>query len=320
MTTIKVVTKEYELLNGTRRILVQRVGDGSIIKRFEKTPSPRKPTDVVCPHFLELKWALGCPFDCAWCYLRGTLRFTPTKTRPRIKEYSRIEQHVRAFIDKADGYQELLNSGELADSLMWEKNGNPFSKFILSLFDGQDRHRVLFLTKCDYVDNLLGADYRAQAVVSFSLNADAVARRFERRAPEVAKRIEAATKLSLAGYEVRVRIDPMVPVAGWDSHYISLIDQLFSSFVPARITLGSLRGLQSTINEAIDKSWVAYLSESSNWGRKVSFNVRRKMYERLLRHLQETYRYTNVALCKETLAMWDQLGMDYRSIKCNCVP
>jgi spore photoproduct lyase len=320
MTTIKVVTKEYELLDGTTRTLVQRVGDGSIIKRFEKTPLPRKPTDVVCPHFLELKWALGCPFDCAWCYLKGTLRFTPTKTRPHIKEYSKIEQHVRAFIDKANGCQELLNTGELADSLMWEKNGHPFSRFIISLFSGQESHRVLFLTKSDYVDNFLAADYRAQAVVSFSLNADAVARRFEKRAPEVTKRIQAATKLSHAGYEVRIRIDPMVPIAGWEWHYISLIDRLFSSFVPARITLGSLRGLQSTINEAVDKSWVAYLSESSNWGRKISFKVRHKMYERLLRHIRETYRYTNVALCKETLAMWHQLGMDYRSIRCNCIP
>jgi len=320
MTAVKVVTKEYQLLDGTRRILVQRVGDGSIIKRFDKTPLPRKPTDVVCPHFLELKWALGCPCDCAWCYLKGTLRFTPTRTVPHVKEYSKIEQHVRAFIASADGYQELLNSGELADSLMWERNGHPFSRFIMSLFNHQQGHRVLFVTKSDYVDNFLRADYSARAVVSFSLNADAVAKRFEKRAPEVAKRIEAATKLSRAGYEVRVRIDPMVPVAGWERQYVTLVDQLFSSFVPTRITLGSLRGLQSTINEASDKSWVYYLSESSNWGKKVRFEVRHKMYERLLRHLRETYGYTNVALCKETLAMWHQLGMDYRSIRCNCIP
>jgi spore photoproduct lyase len=315
----RVVTKEYELLNGAKTTLVQRVGDGSIIRRFEKTPLPLKPTDVVCPHFLELKWALGCPFDCAWCYLRGTLRFAPTKTRPHVKDYGTIEQHVRAFLDRAYGYPELLNTGELADSLMWERNGNPFSRFILSLFSSQDEHRVLFLSKCDYVDHFLETDYRPQAVVSFSLNADAVARRFERHAPEVAKRIDAAAKLSRSGYEVRIRIDPMVPVAGWDLHYISLVDQLFSSFVPARITLGSLRGLQSTINEAIDKSWVRYLSETSNWGKKVSFATRCNMYDRLLRHLWDRYGYSNVALCKETLDMWEQLSMDYKSIRCNCV-
>lgn len=319
MATPKVVTKDYVLLDGTKRTLVQRVGDGSIIKRFEKTPLPLKPTDVVCPHFLELKWALGCPFDCAWCYLNGTLRFIPTKTRPRVKDYGKIEQHVRAFLDTADGCQELLNTGELADSLMWERNGKPFSRFIMSLFSTQDRHRVLFLSKCDHVEHFLEADYRSHSVVSFSLNADAVARRFEKRAPAVANRIEAAAKLSLAGYEVRIRVDPLVPVGGWDWHYVSLLDQVFSSFVPARITLGSLRGLQSTINEAPDKSWIRFVSESSNWGKKVPFATRRNMYRRLLRHLEDKYGYTDVALCKETVDMWKQLDKDYRNIRCNCI-
>ncbi len=28
---------------------------------------------------------------------------------------------------------------------------------------------------------------------------------------------------------------------------------------------------------------------------------------------------TEAALCKEALAMWAKLGMDYKKIKCNCV-
>jgi hypothetical protein len=34
---------------------------------------------------------------------------------------------------------------------------------------------------------------------------------------------------------------------------------------------------------------------------------------------KETYDYREVGLCKETLAMWAKLGMDYRKIKCTCV-
>ena len=29
--------------------------------------------------------------------------------------------------------------------------------------------------------------------------------------------------------------------------------------------------------------------------------------------------HSDIALCKETMAMWGRLGMDYRKIKCNCV-
>ena len=81
----KDITVKYEkrkMLNGQAKESPVRVGDGSIIKMFDKTHFPEKPLDVVCPHFLELKWANGCNFNCAWCYLQGTLRFRPMKKKP----------------------------------------------------------------------------------------------------------------------------------------------------------------------------------------------------------------------------------------------
>jgi spore photoproduct lyase len=271
------------------------------------------------PPFSGIKWATGCPFDCAWCYLKGTLRFGPQKSKPYIKDYVKIEQHAQSFLESANGHKEVLNTGELADSLMWERNGKPFSKFILSLFNGQQRHKVLFLSKSKNIEHLLEGDYRNNAIISFSMNADSVARRFENGAPTVAERIEAASKLSKTGYEVRIRIDPMVPVPDWEDGYKELVDNIFAKFVPSRITLGSLRGLQSTINNASDREWVEYLSEKSNWGRRVDYATRYSIYHELIEYLKAKYDYSNIALCKETLEIWDNLGMDYRNIKCNCV-
>jgi len=314
----RVALTEYQLLDDSKVLLVQQVGDGSIIKRFDKTPPPIKPTSVVCPHFLELKWAYGCPFDCAWCYLKGTFRFLPTGTRPVIKDYNKIELHTRRFLGEATP-PEVLNTGEIADSLMWEGPSKPFSKFIIPMFEEQGRHKVLFVTKSHNIRNLLEIDSHHQVIISFSLNADEVARRWEKGAPSVDRRIEAGGKLSQAGYEVRVRIDPMVPVPDWKTHYTNVIDQIFTNFVPARITLGSLRGLQSTINGSTDRSWVEYLDENSNWGKKVKFDTRYEIYATIINRLKQNHSYNQVALCKESLAMWAKLGMDYRKIKCNCV-
>jgi len=314
----KVALREYSLLDGSKALLVRQVGDGSIVKRFDKTPPPIKPANVVCPHFLELKWAYGCPFDCAWCYLKGTFRFLPTGTKPVIKDYKKIELHTRRFLNELTT-PEILNTGEIADSLMWEGSSQPFSKFIIPIFEEQDKHKVLFVTKSDNIKNLLEINPHNQVIISFSLNADEVARRWERGAPSVDRRIEAGRKLSQAGYEVRIRIDPIVPVPDWKTHYTNLIDQIFTSFAPARITLGSLRGLQSTINGTTDKTWQVYLKENSNWGKKVEFNTRREIYATIVKQLRERYEYEEVALCKETVAMWAKLGMDYKKIKCNCV-
>ena len=313
---INLYYKEYELLNGTRKLMIWKVNDGSIITRFDKTPPPVGKNDVVCPHFIELKWAYGCPFDCAWCYLKGTFRFRPEGTSPTVKPYSKIKQHVTRFLEEIEE-PEVLNTGEIADSLMYENVEFPFSKFIIPLFEQQRLHKVLFLTKSSNVRNLLELEAHNQAIISFSLNALPVSERWE-RAPHVLRRIEAAKKLFDAGYEVRIRIDPIVPIQNWGKHYLELLNIIFNNFTPGRITLGSLRGLQSTINGCTDKTWVSYLKETSNWGKKVEFETRRLTYLTIIRELQTTYKFNKVALCKETVQMWDALGLDYREIMCNC--
>jgi spore photoproduct lyase len=312
-----VYYREFGLLNGEKSKLVCQVNDGSIIKRFDKTPQPERLTDVVCPHFLELKWAYGCPYDCAWCYLKGTFRFQPKGKSPVVKSYEKIELHTRKFLEEVTT-PEILNTGEIADSLMHENSELPFSKFIIPIFETQKLHKVLFLTKSSNVDNLLQIQSHDQAIISFSLNAIPVAERWE-KAPPVVKRIETAKKVFDAGYEVRIRIDPMVPVENWQEHYLHLIELLFNALTPERITLGSLRGLQSTINGCTDKSWTHYLTESSNWGKKIDYQTRYGMYSAIISELKSKYNYTKVALCKETVKMWDALQINYKKIRCNCV-
>ena len=313
----KVYHKEYQQLDGKVKTLVEKVNDGSIIQRFDKTPLPQKTTDVVCPHFLELKWAYGCPFDCSWCYLRGTFRFRPDVfKKPVVKDYERIELHTKIFLEEAKT-PEILNTGEIADSLMSESGKLPFSKFIISIFSSQKLHKVLFLSKSSNVQNLLRIKPHDQAIMSFSLNAIPVAERWE-KAPPVLKRIEAARRVYEAGYEVRVRIDPMVPVEGWQEHYLRLLEVIFDNLVPQRITLGSLRGLQSTINGCTDKTWTRYLKESSGWGKKIDFKTRHRMYSAMIQRLETAYHFGEVALCKETVEMWNSLQMDYKAIRCNC--
>lgn len=312
---------EYVMADGSRKALVKRIGNGSIIKRFDLTPTPRKATDIMCPHFLELKWAYGCPFDCAWCYLQGTMRFYPVGKKPTYRPRDIIEAHVRRFFRaQYPNENEVLNTGEVADSLMSEYMRTPFSKFIIPLFETQNKHKVLFLTKSTYINNLVKINSHRQSIISFSLNAEPVSNRWE-KAPPVKERIRAAKKVFDVGYETRIRIDPIVPYPenGWQKHYKSLIDKVFSEFYPERITLGSLRGLQTTINAAKDKSWTEYLGESSKWGKRIPFELRRESFATIIDYLDRQYGFENVAICKEPVVMWESLDLNWKQCKCNCV-
>jgi spore photoproduct lyase len=308
----------YRRLDGIKDIGVIEVGDGSIIKLFDKTPFPRNSTDVVCPHFLEFKWANGCNFNCSWCYLNGTLRFRPMGKKPYLKDKQKIIEHLITFLRDVDSPY-LLNSGELSDSLVFEGNDFSLSKNIIPLFKKQNRHKLLILTKSANVSGLLEANAQNHVIASFSLNPVSVAKRWEKRAPSPLIRIDAAKKLFDAGYRVRIRIDPIVPIHNWEKEYGELINSIFREFTPERITIGSLRGLQSTINNSSDTSWTKYLDETSNWGKKINLKTRVKMYSFMLNTLKDKYSYGSVALCKETIEVWRALSMDYREIKCNCL-
>ena len=313
--------KEYLMLDGSTQTLIQRVGSGKIIRRFDKTPYPRRSTDVVCPHFMELAWSWGCPFNCAWCYLKGTYRFFAKNDLGRVpmhfKDRREIAKALTSFL-RLDIPPEILNAGELSDGLMGETQDPPFSKWVMGYMKGS-RHKVLFLTKGTNVKNFLENEWQKNAILSWSLNAEKVAKTWEHLTPAPIDRIIAAEKVSMAGYEVRIRIDPMVSVEGWREEYRDLIDEVFNRFKPERITLGCLRGLASTIRSVKDRSWLKYLDESSSWGKKPSFEKRLAMYGFVMSYLDKEYGFHKIGICKDTIAMWRALNLNFRNIVCNCL-
>ena len=291
-----------------------------VLRRFDRTPVPLKATDVVCPHFMLLAWANGCMYNCSWCYLKGTFRFYGQKPNGRvpiiIKDRARIEKEVRTFLKK-DLLPELINTGELSDSLLDETRAIPFSKWILRLFKGTG-HKVLFLTKSTNIHNFLINNWQDSAILAWSVNAVPVAERWEKLAPTVAERLNAARQVSEAGYEVRLRIDPMVPVENWKTCYSELVDLICRTLKPGRVTLGCLRGLNSTIAFCKDKSWIKYLTEESNWGKKPPLQQRLDMFKLVITVLKEKG-FREIGICKETLAIWKALKMDHNKNSCNCL-
>ncbi len=305
-------------INGKLKQMITAVGDASIIKLFNKTPYPVSDNDVVCPHFIELKWANGCKFDCAWCYLNGTMRFRPMGKAPYLKDEKKIINHIQEYLE-AEKNPNVLNSGELSDSLVYEGNGFSLTKDIIPLFKQQKKHKLLILSKSARIKGILDSESQKNVIVSFSVNALPVAKRWEKKAPSPMYRIKSAKKLAEVGYKVRLRIDPMVPVKNWKKSYKELVDLIYSNLKPERITFGTLRGLQSTINNCEDKSWVKYLNDRSNWGLKAPDNIRLNMYSYLMDKVKEYDKKCQIAMCKETVGMWKEMHLDYRKIKCNCI-
>ena len=289
-----------------------------IIHRFDKTPS-----SIACGPFWELRWAFGCPFDCAYCYLRGTSR---GKMQPR---YINIQYVLKAldYVFKDNQFNEgkpaIFNSGELADSWM-----NPQVMIqIVRKFEEQNEHKLLTLTKFgiqNQMVSLLTERLYNQTVVAFSINSTKVAELYEKSASPPISRIEAASRLSDSGYDVRVRIDPIFPIPGWRNHYEDIVYSMFTRFEPNRIILGTPRGLQKTILFArkanMDLSWVDFLEKKeTGWGWKMPFELRLGIYQFFYDKLSALgYPKNKISLCKENVEMWKAMRLEYTPFTCNC--
>ena len=289
-----------------------------IVCEFDKTPA-----NICCGKFWELRWGFGCPFDCNYCYLRGTSR---GNMRPR---YIRVELVLEAlnqiFNDPSfnDGKPALFNSGELSDSWM-----NPRIMIqIVDKFEEQSRHRLFTLTKFGCKSEMLSlllAKKRNQTVTAFSINPSTVARLYERAAHPPAERIEAAKRLSNAGYDTRLRIDPIFPIEGWKEAYSELITMILTAFTPNRIILGTPRGLWKTIvfarKAGVDMSWTKYFAEGeTGWGKKLPFEKRLEIYNFMFDTLEsQGFPKDKVTICKEEMNMWQACGRPVKPLTCNC--
>jgi len=286
-------------------------------------PFSKAPPDIVCGKFWELRWAFGCPFNCAYCYLRGTCR---GRMRP---SYVKLN-HVLAALDEVfndptfnDGKPAIFNSGELADSLM----NPPLMEKIADKFEEQNRHKLLLLSKCGTKSiEFLVKNPRKQVICAWSLNAPKVAKLWEKGAPSVEDRIQAAKMVQDAGYDVWIRIDPIFPIEDWKYHYELLLLKIFhKELKPKRIILGTPRGLWKTIHYAkkagVDMSWTKFFEkgEKTGWGLKLPFNLRKEIYQFMYEKLKELgFDEKRISICKETKEMWNVLGFKYVPGACQC--
>jgi len=282
-----------------------------IVLPFHKTPQ-----DIACGVFWELRWAYGCPLDCSYCYLRGTMR---GRMKPQyVKTEHVLEALEEAFVKIPS--PTIFNAGELSDALMNPKMMIP----IIDKFEEQNKHKIYLLTKFGTrnIQFLLDKP-RRQVICCWSINAPTVAKLWEKAAPSPYERIKAAILVKNAGYDTRIRIDPIFPVAGWKEDYRHLINELISNFLPNRIILGTPRGLWKTIEYGkkanVDMSWTQFFRENTSWGKKLAFKQRKEIYEFFFDELNSVgYPLSRVSICKETVDMWQTLGLPYNPGMCNC--
>ncbi len=309
--------KGIEKVRSERNVLLLRDRVSPFVEQFQH-PIGR------CAKFYKLTAYNSCNFWCEYCYLYLTFRTQPVSTHfiNYEKMYNEIIKFDRLKVPKP---LRVLNLGELGDPLAVDYITGFAKQIIPFMPEHVPGTRLLFLTKSECVDDILSLDHGGQSIISFSVNTDIVFQQLEHRTASPEFRLAAAAKVQKAGYEVRLRIDPVIFYSTWEKDYIALVDKIFEYVQPTRITIGEYRpsnGLASHISSRFPDSPLLKINRSLvKEGKKLRYpkNLRIKMFGTIIEAIKKYRNDIDIALCKENPQIWKALDLNMKGLKCNCL-
>jgi len=214
------------------------------------------------PMWYDLAIGSGaCGYLCRLCFLMLTFREMRDPRSPvlydNIEDFDRKVKHWLANPFRRP--QHTLGLGiDCSDSLIYEGVTGHARRYIPLFADSAANPsgcKLVLLTKSANVDYLKGLPTQ-NTVVTFSLNPEHMADLWEgkyedgmRVTPSISARLAAARRVQEWGFEIRFRIDPILPVPGWEQHYDEFFHQAAADgLLPSYITLGTYRGKGPTLD------------------------------------------------------------------------
>jgi len=152
-----------------------------------------------------------------------------------------------------------------------------------------------------------------------------VHQQLEHRTPSPEARLTAAKELQDHGYEIRLRIDPVIWYSTWKRDYLELVQKIFSYIKPVRVTIGEYRpskGLATHISSRFpESSLLKVTSGLISDGTKLRYpeEYRIVMFRTIINAIRKYDSDVKIALCKEDVKIWKDLGMPINGLSCNCL-
>lgn len=298
---------------------------------------PDTDDESYCPaHWADIAIGRGaCGFRCRACFLMLTHRAFCDPSRHVL--YENVEDYEKAV------RKELKRSGvnlglgiDCSDSLLYEGVTGHARRLIPLFSDAKTNphdRKLILLTKSTNVHHLEGLPTR-NVVVTFSLNPEPIADLWEgkwedgaRITPPIEKRLEASALSDGMGFEVRWRVDPILPVDGWERTYQEFFERAAGGgHAPTRITLGSYREMNPMLSTFAKKwglppmEWTpgGLVKDEMHW--HLPEEERVAIYCKLKDLIENAWKDHGgipiVALCKGSRAVRDQTGIRHED--CNC--
>ena len=303
-------------------------GYGGFDWRDSGSAAHRKKSGGVCQPAWQIHTITGCHFRCSYCSLSRCLNIMLN-----MEEYvGRLDE----WVEKCPK-QTLFQWDNYTDSVCFEPESGA-TKLLVDYFAHQPgRALELYVGKSEKVDFMLDYDHRGHTVCCWSLSGRTQSTEIEWRAATMEARIDAMRKCQEAGYPVRVRFSPIVPVKNWEGENREAIRLLFEKVDPDVITIETLRFLtydhiardfdMGLLDEDFVEVMKSVQGQEVDTGCQVPDAFRRKVYDVFFDEIDRWDSDTPVAFCREQRRTWEHYadwfakrGQHPDKYMCNCGP
>lgn len=280
-----------------------------------------------------------CGLLCRACFLMLTFRSMRDPHRHLL--YDNVDDFALAaadwLIDPARRPQHTLGLGiDRSDSLLYERVTSHARQLAPLFRDPVTNPRgckLVLLTKSANVEPLaeIAPSSRCNVIITFSLNPEEVANIFEgkwpdgtRVTPSIARRLESARLAQDLGFEIRARLDPILPIPGWEGLYTEFIAQVHRLGIGFnRWTLGTYRQKNDQLDLWREKwgllpmEWepADLIHDGTHW--HLPAERRAAIYQAVASAIRCEFLGTAIGLCKETHDVRKVVGLC--NAQCNCL-
>jgi len=278
-----------------------------------------------CQSALELNLVSGCVFRCAYCGFGRRIIFS--------LDVERLVAGLDSIFARYPA-QRLYKYSNMTDLPAFEPELDAVPPMVERFSRERDRYLMLF-TKSDNVDFLSGLDHRGHTIISWSLTCETASRLIDKRTATMRQRIAAMQRMQEAGYRVRARLSPIVPVANWRDEYEKLFEVLLSRVRPDVVTLELLGwmdvdDLLNTVDRSLLDQAALQAAEDARddlagvgWG-PFTQETHEQVYRFCVDAVRRLSPSTAVSVCHGTEATWqrlaDRMAMSSGDYICNCGP
>ncbi|MFX0103387.1 MAG: spore photoproduct lyase family protein [Candidatus Hodarchaeota archaeon] len=284
----------------------------------------------VCQAAWEMHSLNGCLHTCAYCHINEFIHVT--------LNLEELVEHLEIKMEECPG-QQLYKYDNQSDQITFEPEYGA-SELLVNFFANlklEPRKYLLLYTKSDNVEHLLNLNHNGRTIINWSISPATQSRYIEKNTPSIEKRLIAMKKCQEAGYIVRVRFSPIIPVKDWKAEYKKMIQDLFKFAKPDVITLDILgfmspRGMLNSLElELFDDDAREQIRKQLNikkrWQKHVfPHEYRTSIYRYIYKEIRAINKNVPISICNETFEMWEELEdewfpkMEVEDYVCCCGP